>query len=81
MKKTEENLLFHFPFLIEKYAVGVPLRFTVKESIVFELRVPLGASMLRVANFNFELTLLGLGSGWGPKPGSKQGSRLVHCTK
>jgi hypothetical protein len=59
--------------------VGVPLRFAVKGSIVFELRVPLGASMLRVANFNFELTLLGLGSGWGPRPGSEQGSRLVHC--
>lgn len=42
MKKTEENLLFHFPFLIEKYAVGVPLRFTVKESIVFETEFPLG---------------------------------------
>lgn len=59
--------------------MGVPLRFTVKESIVFELRVSLRASMLRVANFNFELMLLGLGWGWGPKPGSEQGSRLVHC--
>lgn len=57
--------------------MGVPLWFTVKGSIVFELRVPLGASMLRVANFNFELMLLGLGLGWGPRLGSEQGLFIV----
>lgn len=37
-----------------------PCGFSVKERIVLELRVPLGASALRVSNFDFELMLLGL---------------------
>lgn len=36
-KKKKKNLIFHFPFLNKKYAVGVPCGFSVKERIVAEL--------------------------------------------
>lgn len=54
--------------------------FSVKERIVVELRVPLGAAALRVSNFNFELMLLGLrwdrGS-WGPALNKATGLFIV----
>ena len=60
--------------------MGVSLWFSVKERIVVELRVPLGAAALRVSNFNFELMLLGLrwdrGS-WGPALNKATGLFIV----
>ena len=44
MKKKKQNLIFHFPFLIEKYAVGVSLWFLVKERIVWSPSSPRGCS-------------------------------------
>ena len=43
-KKKKKNLIFHFPFLIEKYAVGVSLWFLVKGRIVVEPELPWGCS-------------------------------------
>lgn len=54
-----------------------PCGFSVKGRIVVELRVPPGASALRVSNFNFELMLLGLCSDGGP--GVHLGTRQRAC--
>ena len=42
--KKKKNLIFHFPFLIEKYAVGVSLWFLVKGRIVWSPSSPRGCS-------------------------------------
>lgn len=44
-KKKKKNLIFHFPFLIEKYAVGVSLWFLVKGRIVVEPECPWGLQL------------------------------------
>lgn len=49
--KKKKNLIFHFPFLIEKYAWVFPGGFLVKGRIVVEPKF-LGAAALRESNFN-----------------------------
>lgn len=74
--KKKKNLIFHFPFLIEKYATGVSWWFLVKGGLLWSPS-SLGAAALRESNFNFERCFQG-SARFGP-PGLRLGTRQQAC--
>lgn len=76
-KKKKKNLIFHFPFLIEKYAAGVSLWFLVKGRIVVEPKFPWGLQLCVSLTLTLNACFQGC-AGTGP-PGLWLRTRQQAC--